>query len=112
MKINGVELDFALFDQDRAAQRDAYFAVLKDIVKMDEHRSENQTEQIKAECDAIKHLFDDTFGEGTGDRVCGQGHDHLACLEAYEMLVNEQIRQCNRYAAVKKRLNSRNRKKK
>ena len=33
MKINGVELDFALLDQDRAAQKDAYFAVLKDIVK-------------------------------------------------------------------------------
>ena len=112
MKINGVELNFALFDPDRAAQKDAYFAALKDIVKMDEHRSENQAEQMKTECDAVKHLFDATFGEGTGDRVCGKGRDHLACLEAYEMLVNEQIRQCNRYAAVRKRLASRNRKKK
>ena len=112
MKINGVELDFALFDPDQAARKDAYFEVLKDIVKMDEHRLEDPSEQVIAECDVIKHLFDVTFGEGTGDKVCGKGHDHLACLEAYEALVDEQIRQANRYNAVRNRLNSRKRKKK
>lgn len=112
MKINGVELDFVLYDPDRAAQKDAYFSALKDIVEKSKHPIQDQVAEVKLECDMVKHLFDVTFGEGTGDLVCGKGHDHLTCLEAYETLVNEQIRQSNRYTAVKQRLNSRKRKKK
>lgn len=38
-------------------------------------------------------MFDNVFGEGTGEAVCGDGNDLLMHLDAYGQLVTEQIRQ-------------------
>ncbi len=102
MQINGVELEFHLFDPDFKEQRSAYFEMLNQI--KESVRDENNEKQIKKECKQVKQLFDATFGEGAGEKVCGKGNDHLACLEAYMQLVDEQIRQCDRYKEIKGKL--------
>ncbi len=102
MQINGIELEFHLFDPDFKVQKDAYFAMLNQI--KDSVLEEDSDKQIKKECSQVKQLFDVTFEAGTGERVCGKGNDHLACLEAYAALVNEQIRQCERYSELRDKL--------
>ncbi len=102
MQINGVRLNFSFFDPDFEEGKQAYLKELEEISKIGDTGTE--PDAIRQQCDTVKHLFDVTFGEGTGEKVCGTGHDHLLCLEAYEALLNEQIRQCERYRAVKERL--------
>lgn len=102
MQINGVTLNFSFFDPDFEEGKKAYLKELEEISKIGDTGTE--PDAIRQQCDTVKHLFDVTFGEGTGEKVCGTGHDHLLCLEAYEALLNEQIRQCGRYRAVKERL--------
>lgn len=105
MIIHGVELDFHLYDGDKAGVKERYFDALE---KMKGIKSEippgTEQEQNKYLCDRIKGIFDSVFGEGTGITVCGSDNDLLAHLEAYDQLVSEQIRQQNQYAAIMKKL--------
>ncbi|WP_330360034.1 DUF6673 family protein [[Ruminococcus] torques] len=41
----------------------------------------------------MKQFFDDVFGEGTGEKVCGSGNNLLKYIAAFNLLVEEQIRQ-------------------
>lgn len=101
MKINGVELDFHLFDEDKSEIRERYFEELNKMktIKKDQPNS-TEAEKSKYLCDRIKSMFDNVFGEGTGKAVCGEGNDLLSHLTAYEELVAEQIRQNEAYKRV------------
>ena len=102
MQINGVELEIHFFDPDFKERKEAYLEVLSKI--RDSAKEEKSDDQVRKECEQVKHLFDVTFGDGTGEKVCGKGNDHLTCLEAFDQLVTEQISQCDRYERVRKKL--------
>lgn len=105
MIIHGVELDFHLYDKDKADVKEQYFEALEKMKGVKGEMPEGtEQEQNKYLCDRIKGLFDTVFGEGTGIAVCGTDNDLLAHLEAYDQLVSEQIRQQNQYAAIMKRM--------
>lgn len=98
MKINGVKLDFRLYDSDQEERKKRYFAELnrvKEVVK--EKWTGPEREQNERLCDTIKKVFDNVFGEGTGAAVCGAGNDLLAHLEAFDNLVEEQVLQNARF---------------
>lgn len=100
MNINGVELDFAFYAARNVDMRERYLNELKDITEHIEEEMAaipDKTEQIKHNCARIRRLFDVTFGEGTGAKVCGTDDDELVCMEAYETLIREQIAQSDRY---------------
>lgn len=105
MIIHDVELDFHLYDKDKADVKERYFEVLEKMKGVKGEMPEGtEQEQNKYLCDRIKGLFDTVFGEGTGTAVCGEDNDLLAHLDAYDQLVSEQIRQQNQYAKIMKRM--------
>lgn len=94
MIINGVELDFRLYDMDNQETSQKYRKILDEFRHIsDKTPKDDAVESNKYICRKVKEMFDTLFGEHTGDDVCGAGNDILACMEAYEALVNEQIRQ-------------------
>lgn len=98
MQINGVELDFRLYDEDQAERKKRYFEELKRMQNVEaEMLVGTEQEKNKYLCDRIKDVFDNVFGEGTGKAVCGEGNDLLEHLEAFNQLVEEQVSQDARF---------------
>ena len=100
MNINGVELDFAFYAARNVDMRERYLNELKDITEhIDKELADipDKVGRIKHNCARIRRLFDVTFGEGTGAKVCGTDDDELVCIEAYETLLRDQIAQSDRY---------------
>lgn len=105
MEINGVKLDFSMFNEDKADVRSRYYAELEKMRHIKENIPEGTPKEQNAFlCNAIKGLFDNVFGSGTGVRVCGEGNDLLLHMDAYDQLVSEQIRQQNKYKGIMNRM--------
>lgn len=105
MIIHGVELDFHLYNKDKADMKKRYFEALEGMKDVKKEMPEGtEQEQSKYLCDRIKGLFDFVFGEGTGLAVCGAENDLLEHMDAYDQLVSEQIRQQEKYTAIMKRM--------
>lgn len=107
MIINGVELDFHLYDEDKADIKERYFEELKkmgNVIK--EVPDGTAKERNKYLCDRIKRFFDHVFGEGTGAAVCGGGNDLLEHMCAYDAIVTEQIIQQEKYKLIMDHLKS------
>lgn len=91
-EVNGVQLDFNLFEAEtNEAYEEAYQNTLNELEKVKEE--ESGAESLRIMCNAVKDCFDCIFGPGTGDEVCGQNSDFLKCMDAYEALTDEAIRQ-------------------
>lgn len=107
MIINGVDLDFRMYDEDKADIRERYFKELKKMGnEIKEVPDGTAKERNKYLCDHIKGFFDHVFGEGTGTAVCGEGNDLLKHLRAYDAIVTEQISQQEEYKMIMYHLKS------
>ena len=106
MVIHGVILDFSLYNSKNIQMRERYFEELKKMRSIKQDMQENKTEKENTEylCKRIKKMFDSVFGSGTGVKVCGEEDDLLVCMDAYERLVNEQMRQQKRYKGIMRNL--------
>ena len=94
MIINGVDLDFRMYDEDKADIRERYFEELKKMRNVNKEVPDGTAkERNKYLCDRIKGFFDHVFGEGAGAAVCGEGSDLLEHMRAYDAIVTEQISQ-------------------
>lgn len=106
MVIHEVCLDFALYNADKDTKQ-KYFKELEKMQHISENvPSGNEQEKNKYLCDSIKQMFDSIFGECAGVEVCGEENDLLLHMDAYEQLVNEQIRQQEQYNGIMERLGS------
>lgn len=108
MEINGIDLDFDLYDSRNIKMRKRYFQELKKIrgIKKAMPKGTDEKTQIEYLCGRIKKMFDKVFSPGTGDAVCGEGNNLLKCMQAYEQLVSDQIRQNDEYNAVMEKIRS------
>lgn len=105
MIINGVELEFNLYDLENPELRERYGTELEKMKHVSEELPKGtELEQNKFLCGRVKQMFDVVFGKGTGDCVCGKGNDLLTCMAVYEQLITEQIRQDNQYNEIMGRL--------
>lgn len=105
MIINGVELEFNLYDLENPELKERYRAELEKMKHVAEELPEGtELEQNRFLCGRVKQMFDVVFGEGTGDCVCGRGNDLLTCMAVYEQLITEQIGQDNQYNEIMGRL--------
>lgn len=105
MEIHGVKLDFSMFDEDKREIKEKYYAELEKMSHIKENIPDGaEQEKNRYLCQVIKNMFDNIFGEGTGASVCGEGNDLLLHIEAYDLLVNEQIRQQNQYVEIMQRM--------
>ena len=102
MKINGIELDFALYDAANVKMRQQYFDELNKMRTVSQEIPEGTTEKEQTEylCNRVKKMFDSVFGEGTGEEVCGTNSNLLVCMNAYDQFVSEQIRQNKEYESI------------
>ena len=102
MKINGVELDFTLYDSANAEMKQRYFEELNKMRTVSQEIPKEATEKEQTEylCSRVKRMFDSVFGEGTGEKVCGTTSNLLVCMDAYDQLVSEQIRQNKEYESI------------
>lgn len=102
MKINGVELDFVLYDSANTEMRQRYFEELNKMRTVSQDVPKEATEKAQTEylCNRVKQMFDSVFGEGTGEKVCGTNSNLLLCMGAYGQLVSEQIRQNKEYESI------------
>ena len=101
MKINGVELEFELFDADAEELKNRYFQELEKMktIKADMPDGTEHEKSVYL-CQKVKGLFDHVFGKGLGEEICGAGNNVLLCMRAYKQLVHEQIRQQNEYEEI------------
>ena len=92
MKINGVELEFELFDADNEELKNRYFQELEKMktIKADMPEGTEHEKSVYL-CEKVKRLFDHVFSEGIGEKVC---------MRAYRELVYEQLRQQNAYEEI------------
>lgn len=102
MKINGVELDFTLYDSANAEMKQRYFEELNKMRTVSQDVPKEATEKAQTEylCNRVKQMFDSVFGEGTGEKVCGTNSNLLLCIGAYDQLVSEQIRQNKEHESI------------
>ena len=107
MIINGVDLDFRMYDEDKADIRERYFEELKKMRNVNKEVPDGTAkERNKYLCDRIKGFFDHVFGEGAGAAVCGEGNDLLEHMRAYDAIVTEQITQQEKYKLIMEHLKS------
>lgn len=105
MIIHGVELDFRLYDPGLKEVKERYFAEVDKMRTVKADAPDGTEEEVNRYlCGRIKSLFDNVFGEGTGQAVCGSGEDLLEHLDAYEQLVDEQLRQRDKYTSIINRM--------
>ena len=94
MIINGVELKFALYNADEEDTKKKYFDELNKMQTVLTSLPDGPEQEKNAYlCGKIKEFFDNIFGEGTGENVCGKENDLLAHVDAYDQIVSEQMRQ-------------------
>ena len=109
MNINGVELEFNLYDVDNTGMRERYFEELRKMRTINQEVSEKpKQEQGCYLCKRIKGMFDYVFGTGTGEAVCGAKDNLLECMAAYEQLLNDQILQDERYKRILQKIKRKN----
>lgn len=82
-KWNDVELEIDLEDVDFQEKYENAF----DAMKEDEKRVKNigkLSEMTRSYCDMYYHLFDNIFGEGTGEKLFGRKRNSRIVDECYE----------------------------
>ena len=109
--INGVELTFDIFDLETA---EAYEKGM-DLIKQTSEKSlgdKSLADVIRVQCGVVFDFFDDVFGEGTSFAVFGEKTNLLACLNAFEQVVENADEQrktaeamASKYSGTKPRVN-------
>lgn len=91
LTINGVELEFDVFDVETAAvYEDARKQVQERFLEMKAaEEEENFPLVLKIGCEAIREAFDCVFGEGTSSEVFGERMNFRESIEAFKQLSDE-----------------------
>ena len=101
MKINGVELEFELFDADAEDVKERYFQELDKMKTIKEDTPEGTEHEKPCICARrVKSMFGCSLRSGNGRKGCGTGNNLLSCMRAYEQLISEQIRQQDEYKEI------------
>lgn len=96
VNINGIDLDFNLYDYDVAAK---YEAALTEVANA-KHTGAGLSETIKEQCLIVFKFFDSVFGDGTAERVFQGKYDFRACTAALGEVINDAKAQQQEYSAL------------
>lgn len=91
MQIKGMELEFNFHEENMNRRTLEAFESVSDDAKKTEGKE--ASEQIGIICKSIKNAFDYIFGQGTGEKVCGNKNDLTICTDVFSDLVEEKNRQ-------------------
>lgn len=95
LTINGVELDFDIFDAETAAAyEEAEKQTQERFRDVKEAEKENRfAEVLRISCEIIRDEFDAIFGEGTSEEIFGERMNFRDSTEAFRLLHEEAERQ-------------------
>lgn len=108
VEINGVILPFDATDADTL---DKYLKAVDRCAEDSRHIEdpgedrEKVVQRYRDMCRIIKNVFDDIFGVGTGEKVCGANDSLRQCCQAYKSLSEEYNRQQKEQARENQELN-------
>ena len=88
MQVNFDTLNFDATDADTLQKYlDAMQIVSEKANRLD--KDAPQPKQYQYLCETVKPCFDDIFGAGTGEKICGANNSLRACTNALRELVEE-----------------------
>lgn len=99
VNINGTELKYSWFDM---ALRKRYIEAAEKYAKAISVLNDNLDDELDNDeeinyyidvCELTFKLFDETFGEGTADRIFGGVHDYIVCSAAVRALTESRFKQ-------------------
>lgn len=93
ININGIDLEFNLFDCETAER---YESALKEL-QSDSALTTGLADTIKHQCGIVHDFFDQVFGAGTAGRVFGDRLDVMACTQALGKVIDDAERQTGEY---------------
>ena len=96
MTLNGIELEFDMFDYETA---DKYESALKDLA-VSRSAATTLKDAIKDQCNAAFVFFDKLFGEGVSDKIFGGKMNFKECFDAVKAVIDEANRQNEEYKAM------------
>lgn len=88
MYVNFEELDFDATDADTLKKYLGAMKVVSERANSMDAESE-LPEQYRSLCESVKTCFDDIFGTGTGEKICGTNNSLKVCTNAFRELVDE-----------------------
>lgn len=84
MIFNGVELEVNLMDADVMETFENNLEKIKnDIQEPTQYEGKKASEQMRLQCNYVKKFFDDTFGNGTADRLFHGTNDLAEHMNAF-----------------------------
>lgn len=84
MVFNGVELEVNLMDADVMETFENNLEKIKsDIQEPTQYEGKKASEQMRLQCNYVKKFFDDTFGNGTADRLFHGTNDLAEHMNAF-----------------------------
>lgn len=89
-EINGVKLEFDVFDAD---VYEKYATAKQKLVEDLSKTGKGDPAMFRKQCNAVKEFFDYTFREGTGVAVCGEKDNLKVCINAFCEVAKEDERQ-------------------
>ncbi|MGN0398808.1 MAG: DUF6673 family protein [Blautia sp.] len=89
MLFNGVELEIDLMDADNMEMFENNLEKIAiDIKEPTQYDGKKASEQIRLQCDYVDSFFDDTFGDGTAEKLFGKTKNIAERLEAFGTAAN------------------------
>lgn len=85
MKINGLKLDFDVYDYDTLKRYEDALKVVNDTNI--EYTSD--ADLIKANCELINNFFDTVFGKGISEKMFGNKYNYKVSIETFEKVILE-----------------------
>ena len=96
MIINGVELEFDLYDLETAKRMDKAIDAVKSVAI----NKKTYADRIRSECKAAFVFFDALFGDGTAKKVFGDELNLKKCTDAMALIYEERTRQEQEYSSA------------
>lgn len=96
--VNGVELEFNIYDLDCAEKYEEAVALVEKEANEYKSSSKKISDVIKSQCQSVFNFFDDVFGEGTSEEVFGERTNLMECLNAFRTVtsaVKKQLEEIN-----------------
>lgn len=92
IKVNGVDLEFPMEDVDFYEKYMEHAVDMDNVMEISVEKDQRSdykfvAELMRKKCKAVKDFLDHLFGEGTGDRVCGEKDNTEICLDAYLAII-------------------------
>lgn len=90
LNINGVQLDFNLYDADLVERYEkANDKVIEMMGDNENFKGLRLHENLRLQCKIIDEFFDSTFGEGTAEKLFGGKADLKVHSDAFSLIVAE-----------------------